>query len=154
MGCQSFSRGIFPTQGPTPLSLSSACISQAGSLPLAPPGKPPVGLVETSTESLSVVCDSLRPRGLYMDSPGHSTGVGGRSFSQGLNPGLPPCRRILYQLSQQGSPAAAAAAAESLQSSPTLCDPIDGSPPGSPIPRILQARTLEWVAISFSNAEK
>ena len=48
--------------------------------------------------------------------------------------------------------AAAAAAAKSLQSYPTLCDPIDGSPPGSLIPGILQARTLEWVAISFSNA--
>ena len=46
----------------------------------------------------------------------------------------------------------AAAAAKSLQSCPTLCDPRDGSPPGSPIPGILQARTLEWVAISFSNA--
>ena len=44
------------------------------------------------------------------------------------------------------------ATAKSLQSCPTLCDPIDGSPPGSPVPRILQARTLEWVAISFSNA--
>ena len=44
-----------------------------------------------------------------------------------------------------------AAAAESLQSCPTLCDPIDGSPPGSSVPGILQARTLEWVAISFSN---
>ena len=46
----------------------------------------------------------------------------------------------------------AAAAAELLQSCPTLCDPRDGSPPGSPVPGILQARTLEWVAISFSNA--
>ena len=46
----------------------------------------------------------------------------------------------------------AAAAAKSLQSCPTLCDPIDGSPPGSLVPGILQARTLEWVAISFSNA--
>ena len=46
----------------------------------------------------------------------------------------------------------AAAAAKSLQSCPTLCDPVDGSPPGSPVPGILQARTLEWVAISFSNA--
>ena len=46
----------------------------------------------------------------------------------------------------------AAAAAKSLQSWPTLCDPIDGSPPGSPVPGILQARTQEWVAISFSNA--
>ena len=49
---------------------------------------------------------------------------------------------------------AAAAAAKSLQLYPTLCDPIDGSPPGSPVPGILQARTLEWVAISFSNAWK
>ena len=57
-------------------------------------------------------------------------------------PGLSP----LYKL--------AAAAAKSLQSCPTLCDPIDGSPPGSAVPRILQARTLEWVAISFSNAWK
>ena len=48
--------------------------------------------------------------------------------------------------------AAAAAAAKSLQSCPTLCNPIDGSPPGSPVPGILQARTLEWVAISFSKA--
>ena len=47
-----------------------------------------------------------------------------------------------------------AAAAKSLQSCPTLCDTIDGSPPGSPVPGILQARTLEWVAISFSNAWK
>ena len=51
-------------------------------------------------------------------------------------------------------PHAAAAAAKSPQLCPTLCDPIDGSPPGSSIPGILQARTLEWVAISFSNAWK
>ena len=50
--------------------------------------------------------------------------------------------------------AATAAAAKSLQPCPTLCDPIDRSPPGSPIPGILQARTLEWVSISFSNAWK
>ena len=48
----------------------------------------------------------------------------------------------------------AAAAAKSLQSRPPLCNPRDGSPPGSPVPGILQARTLEWVAISFSNAWK
>ena len=61
---------------------------------------------------------------------------------------------------ESGSPVAqdfyfiivAAAAAKPLQSCPTLCDPIDGSPPGSPVPGILQARTLEWVATSFSNA--
>ena len=47
---------------------------------------------------------------------------------------------------------AAAAAAKSLQSCPTLCDPTDGSSPGSPVPGIFQARTLEWAAIAFSNA--
>ena len=47
---------------------------------------------------------------------------------------------------------AATVATKSLQSCPTLCDPIDSSPPGSPVPGILQAKTLEWVAISFSNA--
>ena len=55
---------------------------------------------------------------------------------------------MLKKLKLNGS----AAAAKSLQLCPTLCDPIDGSPTGSPIPGILQARTLEWVAISFSNA--
>ena len=50
------------------------------------------------------------------------------------------------------SRSATAAAAKSLQSCPTLCDPRDGSPPGSPIPGILQARTLAWVPIAFSNA--
>ena len=49
---------------------------------------------------------------------------------------------------------AVAAAAKSLQLCPTLCDPIDGSPPGPPVPGILQARILEWVAISFSHALK
>ena len=48
--------------------------------------------------------------------------------------------------------AAAAAAAKSLQSCPTLCVPTDSSPPGSPVPEVLQARIVEWVAISFSNA--
>ena len=53
----------------------------------------------------------------------------------------------------EGDPVASAAA-KSLQSCPTLCDHIDGSPAGSPVPGILQARILEWVAISFSNAGK
>ena len=55
---------------------------------------------------------------------------------------------IIHQVSM----CAAAAAAKSLQLCLTLCGPIDGSPPGSPVPGILQARTLEWVAIAFSNA--
>ena len=64
-------------------------------------------------------------------------------------------RRILNQLSHGGKPGnRVSAAAKSLQSCPTLYDPIDASPPGSPVPGILQARTLEWVAISFSNAGK
>ena len=59
-----------------------------------------------------------------------------------------------FTTQHRGSPnvSTAAAAAKLLQSCPTLCDPIDGSPPGSPVPGILQARTLEWVAISFSSA--
>ena len=56
--------------------------------------------------------------------------------------------------STPGFPAAAAATAKLLQSCPTLCDPIDGSPPGSAVPGILQARTLEWVAIAFSIVRK
>ena len=72
---------------------------------------------------------------------------------------MPPCfpYPIDYQKEKGkllSSNTAAAAAAKSLQSCPTLCNPIDGSPPGSPVPGMLQARTLEWVAISFSNAWK
>ena len=63
----------------------------------------------------------------------------------------PECLNENFQ-EQARSRIAAAAAAKSLQSCPTLCDPINGSPPGSAIPGILQARILEWVAISFSSA--
>ena len=62
------------------------------------------------------------------------------------------CSVMLSVLGLRELSAAAAAAAKSLQSCLTLCDRIDGSPPGSPIPGILQARTLEWVATAFSNA--
>ena len=93
------------------------------------------------------------------DSPGKNTEEGCHALqgifpTQGSNPGLLYCRQIFYHLSHQGSPICnnAAAAAKSLQLCPTLCDPKDGSPPGSPVPGILQARTLEWGAISFSNA--
>ena len=61
---------------------------------------------------------------------------------------------VLLQMLQFGSNKTATAAAKSLQSCLTLCDPIDGSPPGTPVPGILQSRTLEWVAISFSKAWK
>ena len=79
-------------------------------------------------------------------SPGDLPGPGIEPRSPALQAAALPSE-TLYCLV-----AAAAAAAKSLQSCPTLCDPIAGSPPGSPIPGILQARTLEWVAISFSNA--
>ena len=80
----------------------------------------------------------------------------------GFLPTAPPGKSISWHCSVNSFPffsflcsfIFAAAAAKSLQSCLTLCDPIDGSPPGSPIPRILQARTLEWVAISFSSAWK
>ena len=94
------------------------------------------------------------------DSPGKNTGVGCHVLLHGIfptqesNPGLLHCRQILYQMSHQGRPKLISAAVKSLQSCPTLCNPTDSSPPGSPVPGILQARTLEWVAISFSNAWK
>ena len=74
-----------------------------------------------------------------------------------LNPGI--CDNLGGWVGWEGVPRGrghrhAAAAAKSLQSCPTLCDHIDGSPPGSPVPGILQARTLEWLAISFSNGWK
>ena len=68
-----------------------------------------------------------------------------------LEPDILECK-VKWALGSITMNKAAAAAAKSLQSCTTLGDPIDGSPPGSPIPGILQARTLEWVAISFSNA--
>ena len=86
----------------------------------------------------SVVSDSVRPHRRQptrlprpWDSPGKNTGVGCHF--------LLPCMKMKSQ-------------SEVAQLCPTLCNPRDGSPPGSPIPGILQARTLEWVAISFSNA--
>ena len=83
---------------------------------------------------------------LYSQGPG--------AGSKQLPSGSPP--RVVtkkeFKTGQVFREPISAAAAKSLQSCPTLCDPRDGSPPGSPIPGILQARTLEWVAISFSNA--
>ena len=95
--------------------------------------------------SCSVMSDSVTPMdcrppssSVHGDSPGKNTRVGCHALLQGIfqtqasNPGLPHCRRILYHLSHKGKPSAAAA--KSLHSCPTLCDPIDGSPPGSPSP--------------------
>ena len=83
---------------------------------------------------------------------------GSHSLLQGifLTQGLLHCRQIIYHPRHQGSPGSPkwGVLAKLLQLCLTLCDPIDGSPPGSPGPGILQARTLEWVAISFSSAWK
>ena len=134
---------------------------QVGSLSLCHLGSP----VQFSsvTQSWPTLCDpmdcSLPRFSVHGIFPGKNTGVGCHFLLQRIfptqrsNPGLLHYRQMLYCLSYQGSPTQlyAAAAAKSLQSCPTLCDPIDGSPPGSPVPGILQA-TLEWVAVSFSNA--
>ena len=86
--------------------------------------------------------------GLPFPSPGDLPDPGIERWSPALQadslPTKPPGKPALRY----------AAAAKSLQSCPTLCDPIDGSPPGFPVPGILQARTLEWIAISFSSAGK
>ena len=78
----------------------------------------------------------------------------GKSHGQRSLVGYSPWGRKESNRTERLHSELAAAAAESLQSCPTLCDPIDGSSPSSPVPGILQARTLEWVAISFSNAWK
>ena len=65
---------------------------------------------------------------------------------------LPPILSRAFPVTPASLHDYASNSAKSLQSCPTLCDPIDGSPPGSPVPGILQARTLEWVAVSFFNA--
>ena len=95
---------------------------------------------------------TLQPRGLWAHQAPLPIGFRRQEYWSGLpfpSPGDLPGPEM-----EPESPtlAAAAAAAKSLQSCPTLGDPIDGSPPGSPVPGILQAKTLEWVAISFSNA--
>ena len=123
----------------------------------------PVPEREKRRGSRSVVSDSSRPHGLQptrllcpWDFPGKNPGVGCHFLHQGIfaTEGSNLCllHWRFFTSAMWLHAAAAAAAAKSLQSCPTLCDPIDGSPPGSPIPGILQARTLEWVAISFSNA--
>ena len=113
------------------------------------------------SDSLWPPTDCSRPgSSIHGDSPGKTTEVGCHALLQGifLTQELNP--HLFYLLHWQlgslplAQPAAAAAAAASLQSCLTLCDPRDGSPPGSAIPGILQARPLEWFAISFSNAWK
>ena len=108
-----------------------------------------------------VMCLTLQSHGLQpprllcpWDSPGKNTGVRCHFLLQGIFPTQGSNPHFLCFLHSSSHCYNYAAAAESLQSCPTLCDPVDGSPPGSPVPGIPQARTLEWVAISFSNAWK
>ena len=118
------------------------------------------------SESHSVVSDPLQPPGLCSprNSPGQNTGVGSLSLLQGIsptqrvNPGLPHCRQILYQLSHRGGPRAnynltrkaTLIMATFAQSYLTLCSPMDYNlPPGSSVHGILQARTPEWGCHSF-----
>ena len=103
---------------------------------------------------------------LFLPAREGSSETFGRSLNSPVCPTIPPlvlteAKRKIRTLLSIGSNEKAsfslqcshtAAAAKSLQLCPTLCNPIDGSPTGSPVPGILQARTLEWVAISFSNA--
>ena len=102
-------------------------------------------------QSCPTLCDPMD-----CSPPGKTAGVGCHAFLGLPDPGIEDLPDPGMELKSLKSPALQMgsfplAAAKSLQSCLTLCDPIDGSPPGSPIPRILQARTLEWVAISFSN---
>ena len=105
------------------------------------PAHPP----ETGLTSLGEI--TSHPQGVCTQDSKHQDGSNTRTTSNTSS--SPPPDFCLFPFSQYP---VAAAAAKSLQSCLTLCNPIDGSTPGSPVPGILQARTLEWVAISFSNA--
>ena len=118
----------------------------------------PDSLLPYDAEQFSSLCLSgvqkVRVGGCERDREMWGYGMWGLSLTQSNLSKLssPNKKQYLTESNLANSQVAAAAAAKSLQSCPTLCDPRDGSPPGSPISGILQARTLEWVAISFSNA--
>ena len=161
MGCHALLQGIFPNPGIKPRSPAL----QVELLPSEPPRKPVRNLdrdnlkyywplnnmrVGGTVENLHII---YRWPSIKMISPHPWFYI--LWFNQGsFSAAVFAVEKNLCISGSAAAAAAAAAAAKSLQSSPTLCDPIDGSPPGSPIPGILQATTLEWVAISFSNAWK
>ena len=124
------------------------CIEEIGGL--QPTGPQGVGH-DWSDLARAHAPSHLLPEGLLIARPGASTDFFPFRASAGR-------AHYVHRNTAEGewffSSVGVAAAAKSLQSCPTLCDPIDGSLPGSPVPGILQARTLEWVAISFSNAWK
>ena len=120
-------------------------------------------IISVCVLSCSVLSNSLWPRGLQptrllcpwrFSRQEYWSGLSCPSAGDLPNPRIKPRSPTLQADSLPTEPPGKPAAAKSLQSCLTLCNPIDGSPPGSPVPGILQARTLEWVAISFSNAWK
>ena len=152
VGCHALLQGIFPNPGIKPRSPAL----QVEPLPSEPPRKPvrnldrdnlkyywPLNNMRVGVENLHII---YRWPSIKMISPHpwfYILWFNQGSFSAAVSV-------VEKNLCISGS----AAAAKSLQSSLTLCDPIDGSPPGSPVPGILQARTLVWVAISLSNSWK
>ena len=113
--------------------VAQSCLTLCDPMDCSPPGSSVLGFSRQEYWS-----------GLPFPSPGHLPNLG-------IEPESPALQADSLPLSHQGrAPGALAAAAKSLQSCPILCDPIDGSPAGSPVPGTLQARTLEWVAIAFS----
>ena len=140
VGSLSLLQGIFPTQGSNPGLPHCRWIP----LPAEPQGKPSCQMSSAKTFNfLSIWMSQLQLRYCWLFS----------------NSDIRSCLMFILKQSPNSSVFGlggfyAATAANLLQSCPTLCNPIDGSSPGSPVPGILQARTLEWVAISFSNAWK
>ena len=111
----------------------------------------------TGVEAIDLGLVAGRPAFILIYSPGLGplaafSGSVSISVARKCQWGQPGARAMAWLAAWLGLWPRTAPVAKSLQSCPTLCDPIDGSPPGSPVPGILQARTLEWVAISFSNA--
>ena len=125
VGCLSLHQGIFPTQGSNQVSHIADRF-----------------FISWATREAKEYW-SGRPIPSPVDLP-----------DPGIEPGSPALQVDSLPTELSGKSFSYFAAAKSLQSCPILCDPIDSSPPGSPVRRILQARTLEWVAISFSNAWK
>ena len=117
--------------------VTQLCLTLWDPVDCTPPGSPVHGILQATTLEQVPIPFS---RGIFP--------------TQGLTPGVLHCRQIPYHLSHQRSPSGPYAAAKSLQLCPTLCDPMHCSLPGFSVRGILQARTLEWVAISFSNAWK
>ena len=139
------------------VSVTQSCLTLCDPIDCSPPG-PSGGILQARIlegVAISFSRGSSRPRDWILVSC-----IAGRFFTIWVTGEalLIHCVQayvgIFVKWSHISNKAAAAATAKSLQWCLTLCDPIDGSPPGSPIPGILQARTLEWVAISFSNAWK